>query len=74
MSYLTLRVLNIPFSDVKGFENSNVQQTDFQEQRLVVDVCLQAGIFIPFYSLLLRSILCQLPGNAEGKRDPFADH
>lgn len=74
MSYLTLRTLNIWFSDVKGFEDSNVRQTDFQEQQLMVDVCLQARIFIPLDRLLSRSILCQLPGNAVGKRDPFADH
>lgn len=65
-----LRMLNIWFSDVKGFEDSSVQQTDIQKQRLV-DVCLQARIFIPLYSLLSRSILCQLPGNAVGKRDPL---
>lgn len=34
MPYLTLRMVIIQFSDVKGFEDSDVQQTDFQEQRL----------------------------------------
>lgn len=37
---LTLQMLNIWFSDVKGFADSNFQQTEFQEQQLLVDVCL----------------------------------